>query len=65
MHSMNESTATGHSYDHEAGSNGYADGSLGVAYARPHAKNPLAVSEIAVAVIGMLIPLVTQVGHVH
>lgn len=65
MHSMNESAATGHSYDHETGSNGYADGSLGVAYARPHAKNPPAVSEIVVAVIGMLVPLVTQVGHVH
>ena len=65
MHSMNESAATGHSYDHEASSNGYTDGSLGVAYAQPHAKNPLAVSEIVVAVIGMLIPLVTQVGHVH
>jgi len=65
MHSMNESAATSHSYDHETGSNGYADGSLGVASARPHAKNPPAVSEIVVAVIGMLVPLVTQVGHVH
>lgn len=66
MHSMNESATSGHSYDHESGSNGYADGSLGAPYPRPpYVKNPLAVSEIVVAVVGMLVPLLTQVGHVH
>lgn len=70
MHSMNDSAATGssssssHSHDHESGSNGYADGSLSAPYARAQKTAPSG-SEIATAVVGMLIPLITQLGHVH
>ncbi|KAF2180731.1 ZIP metal ion transporter-like protein [Zopfia rhizophila CBS 207.26] len=57
MHSMNEANApTSHSHD-DPTANGYSDSHKG--------KQTLAKSDIATAVVGMLLPLVTQVGHVH
>ena len=61
MHSMQES-ASPHSHD---ASNGYVDANmLDPVYARDRKKGPSA-AEIVVAVVGMLVPLVTQVGHHH
>ncbi|KAF2804048.1 Zinc/iron permease [Mytilinidion resinicola] len=63
MHSMTDSAATPtHSHDFDSGSNGYAD---------PYSRGPApkggqpSASEVATAVVGMLVPLVTQIGHVH
>ncbi|KAF2730670.1 Zinc/iron permease [Polyplosphaeria fusca] len=54
MHSMTEATSS-HSHD-ESTTNGYID----------HKSSPsLSKSDIAIVMIGMLVPLVTQVGHVH
>jgi zinc transporter 9 len=62
MHSMTDSAATPtHSHDFDTVSNGYTD-----SYSRGSAsKGQPSASEVATAVAGMLIPLVTQIGHVH
>lgn len=56
MHSMTEATSGSHAYD-EPTANGYAESQ--------RSKHALAKSDIAIVMTGMLLPLVTQVGHVH
>lgn len=56
MHAMTEATQSGHSHD-EPMINGYVD-----SYS---STNSLSKSDIATVLFGMLVPLVTQVGHVH
>jgi len=55
MHSMIEATSSSHIHD-EPMVNGYAD---------PWSSKALTKSDIAIVLAGMLLPLVTQVGHVH
>lgn len=53
MHSMSEATS-GHD---EPVINGYIDAPLG--------KSHLSKADIAIVMLGMLLPLVTQIGHAH
>lgn len=74
MHSMQESSAS-HSpapQRSRSGStnsylyaNGYGDGGLLDGYAARHEQKGQSTSEIVIMVVGMLVPLVTQVGHAH
>ncbi|KAF2200895.1 ZIP metal ion transporter-like protein [Delitschia confertaspora ATCC 74209] len=59
MHSMNETTISSHPHDEQNG-NGFADPTYG-----RQGKTAPTKADIAIAVVGMLLPLVTQVGHVH
>jgi len=56
MHSMTEATSGSYAHD-EPTANGYAESQ--------RSKHGLAKSDIAIVLAGMLLPLVTQVGHVH
>lgn len=56
MHAMTEATSSGHGHD-EPMANGYVD-----SYS---SYNTLSKGDITTVLFGMLIPLVTQVGHVH
>jgi zinc transporter 9 len=56
MHAMQEDSHLDHSY---SGSNGYADGVPQRKPPKPQMRDTLA------AVGGMLIPLLTQIGHHH
>ncbi|KAF2015453.1 Zinc/iron permease [Aaosphaeria arxii CBS 175.79] len=56
MHAMTEATAPSLSHE-DPMANGYVD-----SY---HASTSLSKSDIATVLFGMLVPLVTQVGHVH
>ncbi|KAB2578362.1 Zinc/iron permease [Lasiodiplodia theobromae] len=73
MHSMQETSS---SHPHSSGSlhsragstnssilNGYGDSGLLDGYAGGHAKKGQSGTEIAIMVAGMLVPLLTQVGH--
>lgn len=55
MHAMTETTSN-HGHD-ELHVNGYID-------SHSH-KTTLSKSDIATVMVGMLVPLLTQVGHVH
>lgn len=55
MHSMSEATSS-HSHD-DPTANGYMDAYPGT--------DSLSKSDIAIVMFGMLLPLVTQVGHAH
>lgn len=60
MHSMTSTNdPSSHSHD-DPGANGYVDQS----YGKPEKSTPTK-ADIATAVVGMLLPLVTQVGHAH
>lgn len=54
MHAMTESTSS-HVYD-EPATNGYIEGP---------SRKTLSKSDIAITLVGMLVPLLTQIGHVH
>lgn len=54
MHAMTESTSS-HVYD-EPMANGYIEGP---------SRKTLSKSDIGITLVGMLVPLLTQVGHVH
>lgn len=56
MHSMTEATSGSYAHD-EPTANGYAESQ--------RSKHGLAKSDIAIVLAGMLLPLITQVGHVH
>jgi zinc transporter 9 len=55
MHSMTEATST-HSHD-DPTVNGYMDAYPG--------RKSLSKTDIAIVLLGMLFPLVTQIGHAH
>lgn len=55
MHSMAEATASQHHEDPTA--NGYMDAYPG--------NTTMSKSEITIVMLGMLLPLVTQIGHAH
>ncbi|KAF2107199.1 ZIP zinc transporter-domain-containing protein [Lophiotrema nucula] len=55
MHSMNEATSAPHSIE-EPHANGYTDYKINAG---------LSKSDISIFLVGMLLPLLTQVGHVH
>ncbi|KAF2875062.1 ZIP zinc transporter-domain-containing protein [Massariosphaeria phaeospora] len=55
MHSMNEATSSSHREDPTA--NGYIESQRG--------SEGLTKADIAIVMVGMLLPLVTQVGHAH
>lgn len=57
MHAMQEDNSHEHSHN---SSNGYADGS-----SAPRAKPKPQMKDTLAAVGGMLIPLLTQIGHHH
>ena len=60
MHSMTETTSPSDNHSHDSGPNGYAD----PVYGKAESKTP-SKGDIAVAVVGMLLPLLTQAGHAH
>jgi zinc transporter 9 len=53
MHAMTEATSA----HEEPTQNGYIEA--------PSASTSLSKSDIAITMVGMLVPLLTQVGHVH
>jgi len=55
MHSMAEATASQHHEDPTV--NGYMDAYPG--------NTGMSKSEISIVMLGMLLPLVTQIGHAH
>jgi zinc transporter 9 len=57
MHSMTEATSS-HGQEDQQPVNGYID-------VHQPPSNSLSKSDISITMIGMLIPLLTQVGHVH
>lgn len=76
MHSMQETTSSSHSHGSNSlhsrngstGSsmlNGYGDGGLLDGYAGGRGKGGQSGTEVAIMVAGMLVPLLTQVGHGH
>ncbi|EKG10924.1 Zinc/iron permease [Macrophomina phaseolina MS6] len=77
MHSMQETTSSAHPHGggplrSRSGStnsslyaNGYVESGLLDGYATRHAKKGQSGPEILVMVAGMLVPLLTQVGHAH
>lgn len=77
MHSMQETTSSAHPHGggplrSRSGStnsslyaNGYVESGLLDGYAARHAKKGQSGPEILVMVAGMLVPLLTQVGHAH
>lgn len=71
MHSMNE-TSSSHSHGENeatANGNGYANAGYMESYGSSHPpsrdEEKKSFSEVMVAVIGMLLPLLTQIGHAH
>ena len=54
MHSMSEATASQHAYE-DPTANGYMDAYPG----------SMSKSDISIVMIGMLLPLITQIGHAH
>ena len=58
----NSNSSTGLNHEESLG-NGYLDGSHGREPARPHSGKSLKL--VLAAVAGMLLPLLTQIGHAH
>jgi len=56
MHSMSEATASQHPHE-DPTANGYMD-------AYPGNSN-MSKGDISIVMIGMLLPLITQIGHAH
>ncbi|RYN81556.1 hypothetical protein AA0117_g2303 [Alternaria alternata] len=56
MHSMSEATASQHAYE-DPTANGYMDAYPG--------NSSMSKSDISIVMIGMLLPLITQIGHAH
>jgi len=56
MHSMSEATASQHAHE-DPTANGYMD-------AYP-ANNDMSKSDIGIVMVGMILPLITQIGHAH
>ena len=63
MHTMNSDGSMSGGHGDEHSTNGYADAAYGRGHG--HAKQRLTKTDVVTAVAGMLVPLVTQVGHVH
>lgn len=56
MHSMADATASQHAHE-DTTANGYMEAYSG--------SNRLSKTDIAIVMIGMLLPLITQIGHAH
>jgi len=56
MHSMSEATSAQHVHE-DPTANGYMDAYPG--------GNTLSKGDIGIVMLGMLLPLVTQIGHAH
>lgn len=56
MHSMAEATSSTHAHD-DPTANGYMDAYMG--------STRMSKTDIAIVMLGMLLPLVTQIGHAH
>lgn len=59
MHAMQEDSSADHSHSSMNGSNGYSDSGIQRKAPKPQMRDTLA------AVGGMLLPLLTQLGHHH
>lgn len=63
MHTMQEEDSGGHEYGQGDGrGNGYIDGGMGRDTRHEEGKS---LRLVLAAVAGMLLPLITQVGHTH
>jgi hypothetical protein len=67
MHTMQESHSTSDPLDLESTGNGYINpyGSQSTPHIHSHNPHRRPMFETAAVVIGMLVPLVTQIGHAH
>ena len=63
MHTMQEEEGKGGSALEDSGSNGYIDGSH--LWQREQASDGRSLKLVLAAVGGMLLPLITQIGHAH
>ena len=63
MHTMQEEDGKQSNVLEESGSNGYIDG--GHLRERPQASGGRSLKLVLAAVGGMLLPLITQIGHAH